>query len=203
MKKFILATLLTIPLLIGCEPFTVGIDTTQNMVYESPSMLKIQNGMFNAGVAMHTWENGVGVIGFNGVITKVKTKAFYNNRNLENIILPSSVEYIEDYAFYGCVLTSVNLGNVLKQIKYCAFNGCNKLTTIIIPESIELIGDYAFYGCNKLKTVYCKATTPPIAGDNILPQTYNGLVIYVPKSSVNLYKKASGWASYKDNIVGM
>lgn len=114
--------------------------------------------MFDGSIAAHTWQDGVGVISFNKDLTKIKHRAFYSNRNLENIILPSSVEYIEDYAFYGC---------------------------------------------NKLMTVYCKATTPPTAGYGILSNVSDDLVIYVPKSSVNLYKNASGWTSYKDNIVGM
>lgn len=127
------------------------------MVYESPSRLNINNGMFDASIAAHTWQDGVGVISFNKDLTKIKYRAFYNNSTLSSIIIPSSVEYIEDYAFSGC---------------------------------------------NKLMIVDCKATTPPIASSNILSNVSDDLVIYVPKSSVNLYKNASGWTSCKDNIVG-
>ena len=115
-------------------------------------------------------------------ITELPVQAFYNSKNVENLILPNtlttigeemfyqsrlktveipaSVETIGSYAFKGCSsLTTVTFekGSQLKTIgeEYDggAFSGCSALTSIEIPASVETIESYAFYGCSSLTTV--------------------------------------------------
>ena len=115
-------------------------------------------------------------------ITELPVQAFYNSKNVENLILPNtlttigeemfyqsrlktveipaSVETIGSYAFKGCSsLTTVTFekGSQLKTIgeEYDggAFSGCSALTSIEIPASVETIGSSAFKGCSSLTTV--------------------------------------------------
>jgi hypothetical protein len=59
--------------------------------------------------------------------------------------------------------------------------------------------------------VYCKSTTPPKAEceeleGNLYWSAFEngarGRKIYVPRGSVNAYKKAEFWSDYADDIVG-
>lgn len=63
-------------------------------------------------------------------VKKIGSMAFYDNPDLEGIILPPGVSIIEKEAFYGCHrLRRINFENV-KLIEECAFNGCSDLTDI-------------------------------------------------------------------------
>ena len=94
--------------------------------------------------------------------------------SIGSVIIPATVEYDkETYA--------------VKQVNTMAFRLCSKITSVAIPEGVTRVGDFAFVGCQSLaevelpstltqvgtgafinlvdngvlKTVRCKATTPP------------------------------------------
>lgn len=79
---------------------------------------------------------------------------------LGSVAIPSSVEYISDYAFRNCSrLSTVSFANdsKLKSIGKEAFRDCSGLlggiTSITIPNSVQTIGRSAFKGCDKLETL--------------------------------------------------
>ena len=88
--------------------------------------------------------------------------SFSHCSNLEKVIL-SGIEYIEDYAFYGCTkLNCVDFGNRLKRINRGAFYGCSSLTYLVLPSSLSYImyGNgisddhyYVFGECNLIQAV--------------------------------------------------
>lgn len=60
------------------------------------------------------------------------------------------------------------------------------------------MGSQAFAHNSYLKTVYCRAITPPSV---TMPFTSSNVdVIYVPEESVDAYKAASGWSDYASII---
>lgn len=104
------------------------------------------------------------------------------NTSITSVVIPGSVEYIGDRAFYMCTaLSSITLGNGVKHIGDEAFAGyvqssalsstiivsaCsrevaparyvtsnNALTELVIPDSVEYIGYRAFYFCSALTSV--------------------------------------------------
>ena len=78
----------------------------------------------------------------------------YKCKNLEGIILPSSVTSIGDFAFFECIgLTSITIPSSVTSIGNDAFEGCSGLTSITIPSSVTSIGDYAFYRCSGLTSI--------------------------------------------------
>ena len=94
------------------------------------------------------------VIEFESYVTAIESKAFYENRNLLNIILPNSVKTIGEYAFYDCSsLTSIEIPNSVTSIGNYAFRYCRSLTSITIPNSVTSIGEDAFYGCSGLTSI--------------------------------------------------
>ncbi len=70
-----------------------------------------------------------------------------------SIMLPESVTTIGDYAFWGCILTSITFPESLTSIGACAFFGCSLTTSITLPESLTSIGNSAFYGCSGLTSI--------------------------------------------------
>jgi len=79
------------------------------------------------------------------------------------ISVPSSVETIDDYAFYNCrKMTEVVLTSKLTAIPSYAFSGCEALTTCTIPEGVTKIGRFAFYRCKSLSQVTIPGTVTSI-----------------------------------------
>jgi hypothetical protein len=73
------------------------------------------------------------------------------NPYITGIILPQSVQYIDPYAFMGCLsLGSVILPDGLLGIGGGAFSGCTGLSGISIPDSVATFGGSAFSGCTSL-----------------------------------------------------
>ena len=134
---------------------------------------------FGADLISNEWdsETGKGIITFDGNVTMVGNKAFYNCDNfititlpdsvttigndafdscdsLTSVNIPDSVKTIGEAAFYSCdSLTSVTIGNSVTTIGNAAFSYCYSLTSVNIPDSVTIIGDWAFQDCYSLTSV--------------------------------------------------
>ncbi len=111
-------------------------------------------------------------------VEKINNYAFANLTALEEVVLPSTLEFIEYGAFYGCSeLEKITFSgeNNLKVINQNAFEKCDlqgkldlsaacmispyafagnvDLEEVITGENLLSIGQYAFAGCKKLETV--------------------------------------------------
>lgn len=74
--------------------------------------------------------------------------------SLENMIIPSGVTGIGNYAFNYCTgLKSINIGKNVEKIGKSAFEGCGKLESIVIPDKVTRIEKDSFRYCRGLKTV--------------------------------------------------
>ena len=74
--------------------------------------------------------------------------------NQKTYNIPSSVNSIEEYAFWGCSsLTSINIPITVTSIGRCTFYKCSSLTSINIPSSVTSIGQSAFMGCSALTSI--------------------------------------------------
>ncbi len=92
-------------------------------------------------------------VSFADGITKIGHNAF-NGCDLQGpVSLPTSVETINDYAFYGCSKITVINPTDVKSVGSHAFYGCNGLTTGIDLSRCESISDYAFYNCSSVQTL--------------------------------------------------
>lgn len=65
--------------------------------------------------------------------------------------IPSSVEQIDRYAFWGSkLLTDILINDNITEIPDHAFSGCEGLISIFIPENVEYIRNFAFSDCKNL-----------------------------------------------------
>lgn len=131
---------------------------------------------YDANIISNIYENGIGIIKFDGPITKIGESAFDGKYKLESIIipegvtviglqafrsctslkeieLPQSLTTIEEKAFIRCAFESINIPNTVTYIGPQAFDSCNKLSSIIVPDNVTTIGRLAFWGCENIESI--------------------------------------------------
>ena len=95
----------------------------------------------------------------NGYTVKsIGEKAFGNNTNLKQVVLPDDITLIDDKAFINCYnMISIQLPANLNTIGWNAFDGCSSLTGIKIPKTLKDAGVGNIYSpftnCTALKTI--------------------------------------------------
>ena len=91
---------------------------------------------------------------FNTGCVEIQEGAFLDCKNLETIVIPSSVKKIGSKAFAGCTkLNKLKFEEGIAEISDDAFFGCTSLEVIELPYSLKKIGTNAFSKCENLKKV--------------------------------------------------
>ena len=155
-------------------------------------------------------------------VTKLEKDSFRGIDALTSVTLPDGLKRIEDYVFDGCPnLTTLNLPSSLEFIGDFSIKAL-KVSSMLVPENIKVLGAYFLAGCPeltsvelpstlteiyqdsfsydpKLKTVTCKAATPPVitAGHYVFAGTpIASATLRVPAGSKALYQAAEGWKDF-------
>ena len=84
-------------------------------------------------------------------IKKIGPTAFYKCINATNeLILPSTLDYIGAYAFCFCEKMTGNLviPEGVEDIYPFSFSLCKGLSSLTLPDSLNSVGSYSFYGCS-------------------------------------------------------
>ena len=131
-------------------------------------------------------------------VTTIGDYAFSACYFLTSITIPNSVTSIGTDAFYACSsLTSITIPNSVTTIGDRAFYDCSSLKSITIPNSVTTIGEGAFKDCNKIKQIISEAAMPPHCFNNVFVGiNTKECKLFVPKNSVDAYKKADGWKEF-------
>ena len=126
--------------------------------------------------------------GSNAIVTRGNPlQDFYKG----DVTIPSTVIHdgqtyivtsIGEYAFSGCIVTSITLPSSLDSISYYAFSGTG-LNSVTIPHGVKSIGDYAFESCNLTSLDVPSSVT--CIGDSAF--------VYCPLNTINV---AEGNARY-------
>ena len=139
-------------------------------------------------------------------VTKIEGLAFSYCTGLTSVEIPNSVTSIEWQAFLCCKsLTSIEIPNSVSVIECGTFSGCENLASVTIPESMTSIDEVAFADCYSLKTMICKAVTPP-AADHIFysgdgdgeyaVNIYDQATLFVPNESIEAYRNDLEWGKF-------
>ena len=74
--------------------------------------------------------------------------------------------------------------------------------SLSLDENVSKIGDKAFYGNKNIRSITCKASTPPTCGIDVFNSVKTEAVpLTVPQESVSLYQVADTWMDFW-NIIG-
>ena len=199
----------------GCSGF-MGDLTIPNSVTEISSYafsgcsgftgnLTIPNSVTTIGYgAFQNCSGFTGKLTIPNAVTVIGNTTFYNCSGFTGeLVIPNSVTEIGYGAFYSCsgFIGSLTIPNSVTTIGRSAFQGCSGFTgSLTIPNSVFYIGDYAFYGCIGLTEALFYNSNPPFLGEWALPYSFS---IYVPYESLNTYKTATSWSSYRNRIFPM
>ncbi len=127
------------------------------------------------GVELHDWDytKGTDIIindtALEGIpFTAISEKAFFYDKQLTSLSLPSSVERVDSSAFEGAsnlkTITFSDSGKGLKKIDSLAFRDCSSLESIDLSNAeITEIPARAFENCTSLKSVKLPSTVTKIA----------------------------------------
>lgn len=88
-------------------------------------------------------------------VTAIGNEAFWSNKTMKSVSIPSTVKVIGTAAFNECTsLTKVVFPSKLTTVGNAAFWYCSSLKQVLIGDKVTYIGENAFVGCHKDLTVY-------------------------------------------------
>lgn len=116
--------------------------------------------VFNAMVVSNSYDDGIGVLTFDGEVTLIGNGAFYNCTTLKTIDIPDSVTAIGQTAFAGCEnLQNTTIPSNVTSIGLGAFAMCNSITSVDIPDAVVTIDPAAFAYCSNIERFSGKFAT--------------------------------------------
>lgn len=127
---------------------------------------------------------------------EIGRQAFRYCYALNTVTLPATMKKIQEYAFQYChALNELTLNEGLEYIGYDAFYNCYNLTKVSLPSTLNFLGQESFWDCNAITEMTCLAIAPPFTNEsNIVDR--EGIKLYVPELSVNVYKQRAGWTQF-------
>ena len=129
-------------------------------------------------------------------VTKINKFSFNGNSNIETLILPDTIESINDRCFQYCLnLKEVNMPSGI--IGGLSFYGCENLNKIILGNNVTKIQASAFYNCKNLSYLMIRCKNIELEHYGNFQDCFNLKEIKVSKDN-NSYKVIDGVLYTKD-----
>ena len=88
-------------------------------------------------------------------VRRIDSKAFYECKELEEVIIHDKVLTIGNSAFEGCKkLKRIVLPKKLKKLEQLTFYNCSSLSEVVMPSTLEEIEYATFSGCDSLHFIH-------------------------------------------------
>lgn len=130
-----------------------------------------------------------GTLSFRPGTQYVKSQSFSQRDDIERVILPEGLGFMEDEAFVECPnLREVHMPEGIISVGVAVFANCTALEKINIPSSVKSIEDGAFLFCESLRQI-----TLPEGLDEIAQLSFQGSGlerVTIPASVKNLGEEA-------------
>ncbi len=154
-------------------------DTAINTFYQGRNII-YSGDVYDGGVvdssAFNAALRNITELTIGNNVSFIHKYAFVGCSNISSLKIPNSIETINEGAFQGSGLTTIEIHNKIKTIAKSTFMNCKNLTNITIhngittieaqafknsglteieiPESVTTIGNNAFYNCSELTGIY-------------------------------------------------
>lgn len=210
MKKLILLLVLLLPALLGrAYDFKVnGIYYNYNANNQTAIVTYDGTGSNGDNSDPYRYTGKVVIpstVTYNGrtlTVASLSRDAFYNCKQLTEVVMPNTIQEIGNDCFYDCTsLAKADLPESIETIREGAFSN-TIITSVILPEKLKYLAQQAFYNCNSLTTVTIKCTPTNnswysgIKGAFYKCSNINEIII---ESNVNTIRESSWW-EFGDNV---
>ncbi len=111
-------------------------------------------------------------------------------------VIPEGITTLESWSFAHCDFSSINLPSSITKI-VDAFISCSHLTSIELPASLMEIGSRTFESCDSLESITAQMINPIELSEGTFNHLYDKATLFVPKESIDNYKKKPGWKDFK------
>lgn len=135
---------------------------------------------------------------------------FQGATEMTAVTIPNTVTRIGPFTFEKSGIITLNIPNSVTGLTTIQgdyptegegiCNHCTSLTSVTIGSGLTKIPAYTFQDCTALRDIRINRTTPPTLESLAFTGCSSLTNIYVPASSVNTYKSASGWSQYASKI---
>jgi len=151
----------------------------------------------------------------------IKKAAMAGTKNLETIVIPSTVRELEDSAIANSSVHNVSFSEGLEKIRRAAFWNC-QIRTLELPESLKILGDEAFgenyrlrtvtipagvedvyrsfYGCSNLEEIIFMNRENPDADYKEALRYCRELTVYVPDDTKHEYEFVCSSFASRDSV---
>lgn len=131
---------------VGGSPFSGCVNLETINVDNSNTVYLSKDGIVydEMGTVLYLCPEGKsGTVNVPDGVTQIS--GFYECGKLTEIILPTSITQIDEYAFYDCKsLNTITIPSSVKSIGVLSFCGCTSLLEVSVPDSVKEIGINAF-----------------------------------------------------------
>ena len=114
-----------------------------------PGVTSIPDKAFKDHIAL------TGALVLPSTLTYLGQYAFYGTALTGALVLPSTLTYLGSSAFYGTAITSLNID--VAEINGSPFGGCNSLTEVTIGPNVQSVASNAFQNSVHIETVHFNA----------------------------------------------
>ena len=153
-----------------------------------------------SGMAMGAFSGNkhVEIIHLSSKIRGISIDAFIDCSALKRVYMSDEVTRILPQAFWAAGIEEIRLPSKLEYIGERAFTACKNLKSIEFPQSLNDIGDYAFADCEQLRSVIVRKAGPLSINETIFSDvTYENAILTVPTGCAKYYRNANGWSKFK------
>ena len=163
----------------------------------------IPNSVTTIGYATFAYCTGLTSVTIPNSVGSIGEAAFYGCTGLTslnfNAVNCNDFSYSNYHPFYGCPISTINIGDSVQRIPGYFVSGRTSLISVTIPNSVDSIGVYAFYNCTSIGRIDLQSVTPPIISSNSFQNVNSAIPVYIPCGSLSNYSN-SNWGTRFPNL---